>query len=129
MDSNESLLKSSGYQQMIESFTPVDVSQAVEALEEFLKDFANVEKQRVAVLSYLFGMRQGYHDLVHAHQDRADGIKSNFVEETIKRAMELGRQHGLRHMALLFGVQPLYQQETRSNKRDGDSDGKNSERY
>ena len=101
MESKTPLLESLGYQRMIETISPDDIRPALKLLSQFLTDFADVDYRKVAVLAYLFGVRQGSHDHI-------DGIDSRFIEEKILRAHEMGRQQGLHHMAVLLGAEPMF---------------------
>jgi len=101
MDNDTPLLKSLGYERLLETMTPDDTQQAFELLDSFFRAFSGVGADKIAVLAYLFGVKQGI------HEGRGPTDKKAF-EAQLYRLYEMGKQHGLRQMALLFGVDPMF---------------------
>lgn len=101
MDGETPLLKSVGYQSLIETMTPEDVLLATDLLSPFLKDFIGVEIKKIAVLAYLFGVKQGYQELT-------GGVDGKYFENKMLKVYEMGKQHGLHHMAILLGAEPMF---------------------
>lgn len=99
MNDDTPLLKSIGYQCMLETMGPEDASEAKALLRQFLHDFTGVETEKVAILAYLLGVKQGVHEM-------CDEGRNHYLEEKIYRAHRMGLQHGYHHMAIMFGAEP-----------------------
>ena len=101
MENQTPLLKSVGYHSLIETMVPEDALLAKELLEPFLHDYAGIETEKVAILAYLFGQKQGFQELYY-------GDKGKYFEDKLMKVHEMGKQHGLHHMAILFGAEPMF---------------------
>lgn len=100
MSSDIPLLKSLGYLRLIETMTSNEAQQARETLDPFLSDFSDVETNRVAVLTYLFGIRQGMHEGCCCCEGNG-----NYLDGKLQKVYEQGMQRGFQHMALLLGAE------------------------
>ena len=59
MNNATPLLKSLGYKAMLETIPSEDAQLAKSLLAPFLRDFVGVDAEKVAVLAYLLGVKQG----------------------------------------------------------------------
>lgn len=91
----EPLLKAIGYQKLIEMLSLEEMREAQTLLASFLKDMRALGPERVAVLAYLMGIQQGYHELYG--DNAAQSLAERLVE--INR---MGRVYGFLTAILLF---------------------------
>jgi hypothetical protein len=98
--SKEPLLKTVGYQGLLEQLTSENAEEARLLLEPFLQDFKGVDKEKVAILSYLLGVREGMHTMMSA-----SGEEPSF-NRRLTELYNTGRQHGFHQALLLFGKTP-----------------------
>ena len=64
------LLKSHGYKAIIEGLTRTDTQQVAELLKPFLHDLADAGLEKVAILTYMIGIKQGRHETVERAKDK-----------------------------------------------------------
>jgi len=83
------LLKSHGHIAIIEGLTRTDTQQAVELLKPFLHDLSDAGLEKVAILAYMIGIKQGRHEMVERAKDKLmefhkAGMKSALLQLSLK---------------------------------------------
>ena len=58
-EENRPLLEEPGHRQLLETITPEEVQKAQKLLAPFVKEYKMAGVEKVAVLAYLFGIKQG----------------------------------------------------------------------
>lgn len=86
----EPLLKTEGFQVLLDTVTPAEVEETKELLKDFLKGSSTVDHNMVA-LAYRFGVIQGEEDIFNdLSKTSGQGIL-----QRVKHAHEMGRQLGI----------------------------------
>lgn len=86
----EPLLKTEGFQALLDTITPAEVEEAKDLLKDFLKGSSTVDHSMVAI-AYLFGVIQGTENIFNdLSKTSGQGILMK-----VKQAHEKGRQLGI----------------------------------
>ena len=93
--SEKSLLQILGYREMLGLITPEEIRSAMKDLKPFLKEFKVVDPGVVAVLAYLFGIQQGYHEM---YGEQATGN----LASKIMQVNHMGKVYGFVEAMVLF---------------------------
>lgn len=98
----EPLLKTDGFQALLDTITPAEVEETKELLKDFLKGSSTVDHNMVAI-AYSFGRIQGIEDTFNDVSNKAgQGILEQF-----KQAHERGRQLGIVQTLQYFQSQEM----------------------
>lgn len=103
----EPLLKTDGFQALLDMIAPAEVEEAKELLKDFLKGSSTVDHNMVAI-AYLFGVIQGTENVFN-NMSKTSG--QGFVMR-VKQAHEKGRQLGI-----VQTLQFFQSQETKENEK------------
>lgn len=95
-DMERPLLEELGHHELLSMVTPEEVHAAQELLAPFLKEYGLAGVEKVAVLAYLFGVKQGYHEMCGGN------ARGNLASHLVK-VTYAGQVHGFMEAALLFG--------------------------
>ena len=79
---------------LLEELTPEEVHEAQELLAPFLKEYGPAGVEKVAVLAYLFGVKQGCHEM---YGDTRGNLASHFADVNY-----MGKVYGFMQAMLLF---------------------------
>lgn len=92
----EPLLKAVGYQKLMEMISPEEVQKAQVLLKPFLTNLGPIGIEKIAILAYLMGIQQGYHELY------SDSSAKIFAERLLE-VNRMGKVYGFLNAVLLFG--------------------------
>lgn len=95
-DMGHPLLIEMGYRELLDMVTPEEVRMAQVLLSPFLKEYGPAGVEKVAVLSYLFGVKQGCHEMC------GDNPRGSLISHLID-ANYMGRVYGFLQASLLSG--------------------------
>ncbi len=95
-EENRPLLEEPGHHQLLETITPEEVQEAQKLLAPFVKEYKMAGVEKVAVLAYLFGVKQGRQEILY------DTSRRNLAKDMID-ANYAGKLHGFMEAVLLFG--------------------------
>ena len=110
------LLESLGAQKLIESVTKEDVVSAQTLLAPFLKDYRHVDNESVAVLAYLFGVKQGIDDMFGE-------LSGKTLAKHMERSYRMGESLGFTKALYLFGSRPAPEETTGMHQQSSDTNG------
>lgn len=92
----EPLLTTMGYQKLLEMISPEEIQQAQVLLKSFLTNLSPIGIEKIAILAYLMGIQQGYHELY------SDSAAKNLAERLLE-VNRMGKVYGFLNAVLLFG--------------------------
>lgn len=88
----DQLLKTIGYQKLMEMITPAEVQEAKLSLKQFIRDFNGLDSETLSTFAYLFGIKQGIHEMYGGRKCLVDHMTNIY---------RMGKQHGI-HLTLLL---------------------------
>ena len=93
MNDDTKPLKSIDYKKVIEGLTQTETQQAAELLNLFLRDLSSAGIERVAVLAYLIGVKQGRYELVEHAKGKLMELHKSGVKSALHQLAVLVRMH------------------------------------
>ena len=90
------LLEELGHHELLSIITSEEVYAAQQLLAPFLKEYSRAGVEKVAVLAYLFGIKQGYHEMYGENAGR--NLASHLIDVSYA-----GKVYGFMEAVLLFG--------------------------
>lgn len=95
-DMERPLLEELGHHELLSMITQEEVHAAQKLLTPFLKEYSRAGVEKVAILAYLFGVKQGLHEMFGGNARR--NLASHLVDVSYA-----GKVYGFMEAALLFG--------------------------
>lgn len=90
------LLEELGHHELLSMITQEEVHTAQKLLTPFLKEYSRAGVEKVAILAYLFGVKQGYHEMFGENARR--NLASHLLDVSYA-----GKVYGFMEAVLLFG--------------------------